>query len=135
MEQGRRVVRFVAGLVLASCLVTSLMAPAGAATGPGSSSSLSRALQRLVTMSGGPPGAIALVQVGSKVTVTTAGVGNTVTGAPISPDDTVRIASISKAFNGAVALALVTQGKLHLRDTIAQRLPRSARVMGQDHPG
>ena len=74
-------------------------------------------------MSGGPPGAIALVQVGSKVTVTTAGVGNTVTGAPISPDDTVRIASISKAFNGAVALALVTQGKLHLRDTIAQRLP------------
>jgi D-alanyl-D-alanine carboxypeptidase len=74
-------------------------------------------------MSGGPPGAIALVQVGDRVTVTTAGVGNTETRSPISADDTVRIASVSKAFNGAVALSLVTQGKLHLRDTIADRLP------------
>jgi D-alanyl-D-alanine carboxypeptidase len=108
---------------LACCLMVPLTGRAGASTNPASSSPLARALHRLVAMPGGPPGAIALVQVGQQVTVTTAGVGNTVTKAPIAPDDTVRIASISKAFNGAVALSLVTKGQLSLSDTIAQRLP------------
>jgi D-alanyl-D-alanine carboxypeptidase len=35
----------------------------------------------------------------------------------------MRIASISKAFSGAVALHLVAQGRLGLNDTIGQRLP------------
>ena len=35
----------------------------------------------------------------------------------------MRIASISKAFTGAVALRLVEQGRLRLDDTIGQRLP------------
>ena len=35
----------------------------------------------------------------------------------------MRMASTSKAFSGAVALALVDQGMLSLDDTIAQRLP------------
>ncbi len=35
----------------------------------------------------------------------------------------MRQASTPKAFSGAVALALVSQGLLHLIDTIAQRLP------------
>ncbi len=111
------------GVALACCLAGSLTIRAGASTVSGSSSSLTRALDKLVTMPEGPPGAIALVQVGQRVTVTTAGVGNTVTKAPLSADDLVRIASVSKAFNGAVTLALVAQGRLHLRDTIAQRLP------------
>ena len=111
------------GVALACYLAGSLTIRAGASTVSGSSSSLTRALDKLVTMPDGPPGAIALVQVGQRVTVTTAGVGNTMTKAPLSADDLVRIASVSKAFNGAVALALVAQGRLHLRDTIAQRLP------------
>ena len=113
----------VAVVALAGCLMAAVATPAGAAGGTGSTSSLSRGLDKLVTMSGGPPGAIALVQVGQEVTVTTAGVGNTVTKTPISANDVVRIASVSKAFNGAVALALVAKGELHLRDTIAERLP------------
>jgi len=113
----------VAVVALAGCLMAAVATPAGAAGGTGSTSSLSRGLDKLVTMSGGPPGAIALVQVGQQVTVTTAGVGNTVTKTPISANDVVRIASVSKAFNGAVALALVAKGELHLRDTIAERLP------------
>ena len=113
----------VAVVALAGCLMAAVATPAGAAGGTGSTSSLSRGLDKLVTMSGGPPGAIALVQVGQRVTVTTAGVGNTVTKTPISANDVVRIASVSKAFNGAVALALVAKGELHLRDTIAERLP------------
>jgi D-alanyl-D-alanine carboxypeptidase len=124
MEQGRRRGRHVVAVVaLAGCLMAAVATPAGAAGGTGSTSSLSRGLDKLVTMSGGPPGAIALVQVGQEVTVTTAGVGNTVTKTPISANDVVRIASVSKAFNGAVALALVAKGELHLRDTIAERLP------------
>jgi D-alanyl-D-alanine carboxypeptidase len=82
-------------------------------------------------MPGGPPGAIALVQVGGDVQVTTAGVANTVTGAAVSPNDTVRIASVSKAFNGAVALALVADGKLRLSDTIARWLPMLPRSWGR----
>ena len=113
----------VAGVALACCLLAAPAGTAGASDHAGSSSSLTLALHRLVTMAGGPPGAIALVQVGPEVTVTTAGVGNTVTKAPITADDVVRIASVSKAFNGAVALSLVAQGRLHLRDTIADRLP------------
>ncbi|MGD0313392.1 MAG: serine hydrolase domain-containing protein [Acidimicrobiales bacterium] len=89
----------------------------------GSTPPLAKALQHLVTTPGGPPGAIALVQVGGQIQVTTAGVGNVVTREPISANDTVRIASVSKAFSGAVALALVAQGRLSLDDTIGRWLP------------
>jgi D-alanyl-D-alanine carboxypeptidase len=123
MERGRRRGRrIVVGTVLACCLVASVTVPAGAAHRDGASP-LAGDLRRLVAMPGGPPGAIALVQVGRTVRVTTAGVGNTVTESPISADDTVRIASVSKAFSGAVALSLVTRRKLRLSDTIAKRLP------------
>jgi D-alanyl-D-alanine carboxypeptidase len=37
--------------------------------------------------------------------------------------DTTRLASVSKAFNGAVALALVSQGQLSLTDAIGKWLP------------
>ena len=123
MERGRcRGRRLLVGMALACCLTASVATPAGAAHRD-ESSSLAGGLHRLVSMPGGPPGAIALVQVGRAVQVTTAGVGNTVTKAPISANDTVRIASVSKAFNGAVALSLVTRRKLRLSDTIARRLP------------
>jgi len=87
------------------------------------SSPLSEGLATLVSMSGGPPGAIALVQTGSHIHVDAAGVGNVSTGQPIAPDETVRIASVSKAFNGAVALSLVTRKKLRLTDTVGRLLP------------
>jgi len=61
---------------------------------------------------GGSPGAIAVVQTAAHVRVLTAGVGDPGTNRAIGTGDTVRIASISKAFNGAIALALVSQGKL-----------------------
>jgi D-alanyl-D-alanine carboxypeptidase len=37
--------------------------------------------------------------------------------------DRMRIASAAKAFSGAVALSLVSEGKLSLQDTIGERLP------------
>jgi D-alanyl-D-alanine carboxypeptidase len=119
-HKGRHV---VIGLTAACCLAVSLAAPAGASHPGGRPRSLSSGLRRLVTMPDGPPGAIALVQVGRTVRVTTAGVGDVATKAPPSSNDIVRIASVSKAFNGAVALSLVTHRKLRLSDTIGKRLP------------
>jgi len=84
---------------------------------------LQAGLDRVVSTPGGPPGAIAVVQRGDRVLVSTAGVGDVSTGAPIGVDDAVRIASVSKAFSGAVALALVGQKRLKLSDTIGELVP------------
>lgn len=84
---------------------------------------LDQALQRLVAMPGGPPGAISVVQRDNDVQVHTAGV--TEVGRPRTPkqNDAMHIASTAKAFNGAVALSLVQRGVLSLDDTIGARRP------------
>jgi D-alanyl-D-alanine carboxypeptidase len=84
---------------------------------------LDRALERLVGMRGGPPGVIAIVQRGERRYVHTFGVADVDTGRRIRVEDRMRIASAAKAFSGAVALSLVSQGKLSLDDTIGERLP------------
>jgi D-alanyl-D-alanine carboxypeptidase len=43
----------------------------------------------------------------------------------------MRIASVSKAFSGAVALSLVAQGRLSLNDTIGGRLPNLPKAWAQ----
>src|ERR671916_1493762 len=84
---------------------------------------LDRALEKLVAMRGGPPGVIAIVQRGQRRYVHIFGVADVDTGRRIRVDDRMRIASAAKAFSGAVALSLVSQGKLSLDDTIGERLP------------
>ncbi len=82
-----------------------------------------RGLERLVATPGGPPGAIATIHRGGRTTVLSAGRSNVRRrGAPRARDH-MRIASVSKAFSGAVALNLVGKGRLGLDDTIGQRLP------------
>ncbi len=71
----------------------------------------------------GPPGAIAVIQRGDDRDVHVAGVANVKTGAPLRAEKHMRIASVSKAISGAVALALVDQGILSLDDTIGELLP------------
>ena len=83
---------------------------------------LDRALKDLVAMEGGPPGVIAVVQRGQHRKVHTFGVRNIKSGLPIRVDDRMRIASVAKAFSGAVALSLVSEGKLSLHDTIGKWL-------------
>ncbi|RSS35062.1 serine hydrolase [Streptomyces sp. WAC08241] len=96
-------------------------------TSSSSSSSSDKALQRqlddLVRTAGGPPGAIALMQVGDRTTVHRAGVADTRTGRPPRADEYMRLASVSKAYSGAVALRLVDRHRLDLDDTIGRRLP------------
>jgi len=79
-------------------------------------------------MPGGPPGAIAVVQRGRRQRVFVAGVANIAGAQSITTDDHMRLASVSKAFNGAAALSLVAGGVLSLDDTIGQRLPALTRA-------
>src|SRR5215208_6919336 len=87
----------------------------------GADAALDRALKDLVAMEGGPPGVIAVVQRGKHREVHTFGVRNIKSGLPIRVDDRMRIASVAKAFSGAVALSLVSEDKLSLQDSIGER--------------
>ncbi len=87
------------------------------------SAELDEALAELVAMPGGPPGAVAVVQIGDHRTFRSAGVADVVTRAQPSIHHRMRIASVSKAFSGAVALSLVDKKKLSLTDTIGGLLP------------
>jgi D-alanyl-D-alanine carboxypeptidase len=89
----------------------------------GQDAALDAALRRLVAMHGGPPGVIAVVQRGEHREVHAFGVRNLKKGLPMRANDRMRLASTSKAFNGAVALSLVSEGALPLNDTIGERLP------------
>ena len=85
--------------------------------------SVLRGLQRLVSAPGGPIGAIVTLYRNGRTTVLRVGRADvTRPGAP-RVGDHMRIASIAKAFSGAVALHLVAQGRLCLDDTIGQELP------------
>ena len=108
-------------LLLAFVALLACAGSAAAASSP--AKQLDNALDRLVAGPGGPPGAISIVQRGATRTVHRAGVAKRGRRAPIRSIDHMRLASTSKAFNGAVALSLVDKGVLSLDDTIAQRLP------------
>jgi D-alanyl-D-alanine carboxypeptidase len=120
------------GALAAAAIALTPAAAASAASAPKQADrALDRALGRLVAMRGGPAGAVAVVQRGSKRTVFTRGVADRSTRRPIDIGDRWRIASVSKAFNGAVALELVERGQLSLDDTIAERLPNLPAAWGQ----
>jgi D-alanyl-D-alanine carboxypeptidase len=84
---------------------------------------LDRALRELVEMPGGPPGAIAIVQRGSSLRVHAFGVAALGASGRPRKNDYMRIASVTKAFSGAVALSLVDEGILSLDDTVGRWLP------------
>ncbi|MCO5327250.1 MAG: beta-lactamase family protein [Solirubrobacterales bacterium] len=115
-----RVAAFVAVALLA--LAAPALAQASKAT-ERADRALDRALQRVVDTDEGPPGVIAVIQRGGDRQVHTAGVAEVgERGAP-RPRMHMRLASTSKAFSGATALALVQKGKLSLDDTVGDLLP------------
>jgi D-alanyl-D-alanine carboxypeptidase len=119
----------MAGLSAAVVLAASLpsnQAVAGSAAPSAAASKyprLTQALEALVDRPAGPPGAVVIVHRGNDRRVLTAGVANVETGRAIRASDHMRIASVAKAFSGAVALTLVDRGRLSLRDTIDEVLP------------
>ncbi|MFC8760471.1 serine hydrolase domain-containing protein [Streptomyces sp. NPDC057193] len=128
--RGRRLRPGLAAAALTAAALGGLLQPAQAGVGPEPARDrphhdkrLQQQLERLVAQEDGPPGVIAVLTRGDRTQVYTAGVGDIATGRPPHPDDHMRIASIAKAFSGAVALRLVDQGKLSLDDTIGELLP------------
>ncbi|WP_042373399.1 serine hydrolase domain-containing protein [Streptacidiphilus neutrinimicus] len=107
----------------ALCFALTAAVPAQAER-PGKDQHLQRLLERLVRQAGGPPGAIAVFRIDGRTVVVRAGAGDLRTGRPPRIDDHMRVASVAKTFSGAVALALVSCGRLSLDDTIAKRLPQ-----------
>jgi D-alanyl-D-alanine carboxypeptidase len=115
----RRLAIVPAMVVLAACLGIGASAASAAPT----SRAVQRGLQRLVKAPGGPPGAIATLYRNGHLTVLRAGRADVKRQRAPRASDHMRLASVAKAFSGAVALHLVRAGRLGLDDTIAQRLP------------
>src|ERR1700712_4970640 len=90
-----------------------------------------KGLEGLVTSPGGPPGAIATLYRDGKLTTLSTGRADLKKRAKPRATEHMRIASVAKAFNGAVALHLVREGKLGLDDTIAKVLPTLPSAWGQ----
>ncbi|MFF0559460.1 serine hydrolase domain-containing protein [Streptomyces sp. NPDC004266] len=120
----------VGAVVAAAVLGGAATAPVAAAPtataphGPGHGDpALQRALADLVAAPGGPPGAIAILTRDGVRQVYRVGTAEVGTRRPPRPDDHMRIASVAKAFSGAVALSLVDRQALRLDDTIGRLLP------------
>lgn len=110
----------VCGAVLAASVQP---AQAGADRNPPPGASLRQELRELVARPDGPPAVIAVLRDGDRTEVYRAGVADVESGRPPKVSDHMRIASVAKAFSGAVALGLVHRGRLHLDDTIGEVLP------------
>ena len=96
-----------------------VFSPAGHASG---TADVQRGLERLVAADGGPPGAIATLYRNGRLTVLRAGRADVRRARPPRATDHMRIASVAKAFSGAIALNLVRARRLGLDDTVAQHL-------------
>jgi D-alanyl-D-alanine carboxypeptidase len=116
----RRRIRLWVALAALVGLMTAVAAPAEAGK---RMRKLERGLDNLVELPQGPPGAATLVKRRGNVRFVKAGEANLVGGASYHRNDHFRIASTSKAFSGAVALALVRRGELSLDSTIGEVLP------------
>ncbi|RPE43900.1 D-alanyl-D-alanine carboxypeptidase [Streptomyces sp. Ag109_O5-1] len=118
-------------LVAATALALSaaLAAPALAAPAAGHSATR-KAVEAAVAA--GVTGVTATARDAHGTWSTTAGVGNTRTGAPRSPDDRFRVGSITKTFVATVLLQLEAEGRLSLDDTVDKWLPGVVTGNGND---
>ncbi len=115
----------MSGVSLAAATLVALLValtPAAEAK-PRTGERLRDALDEVVRPPDGPPGLSVLLQRGKDVQFMQRGVSDLATEAPFTRNQHYRIASMAKAFNGAVVLALVSKGRLELDDTIGEVLP------------
>ncbi|WP_330294725.1 serine hydrolase domain-containing protein [Streptomyces sp. NBC_00503] len=121
----RSSLRLAAAAAVCSAVLGASVQPAqaGADRNPPPGTGLHQELRELVTRPDGPPGAIAVLRDGDHTEVYRAGTADVESGRPPRATDHMRIASVAKAFTGAVALGLVDRGRLHLDDTIGEVLP------------
>jgi D-alanyl-D-alanine carboxypeptidase len=124
-----RLVRPLALLASVACLALAL--GAGTAMAKTTDAEVLQGLEGLVAAPGGPPGAIATLYRDGKLTTLSTGRADIAKKAAPRATDHMRIASVSKAFSGAVALNLVQAGRLGLDDTIAKVLPSLPSAWGK----
>lgn len=108
-------------LVTLAALNALLAASTDASAGGGDR--LDRALDRIVASRGGPPGVSVLIERGANREFRRRGVADLDARRRPTARDHMRLASVSKAYNGAVVLSLASAGELSLSDTVARRLP------------
>ncbi len=106
--------------LLATLLLLGLAAAPGARAAGGK---LDAALDKIIDDPQGPPGLSVIVQRRNHIEFRRRGVADRKTGAKPKIDSPMRIASMAKAFNGAVTLSLASKGTLGLDDTVGQWLP------------
>jgi len=116
----------VAFATLLAALVAVAVLALGSAAGAkvNTSKALDAALDEVMDAQGAPPGLSVLLQRGNDVEFRRRGVSNLKTDAPMRAGQHYRIASMAKAFSGAVALGLASDGKLKLSDTIGDWIPK-----------
>ena len=110
----------LAGLAVVA-VIGATSVPAAGATETGKR--LQAALDEVMEPPEGPPGISVLIQRGRDTQYLRRGQADLSTGQPPTRQQHYRIASMAKAFNGAVALALVSRDRLELSDTIGELLP------------
>ncbi len=111
--------RNLLGIALAIA-ASAFLIPSTAMAGGGK---LDAALDAVIDDPMGPPGLSVIVQRGNDIQFRRRGVANLETGARPKIDSPMRIASMAKAFNGAIALSLASKGRLGLDDTVGEWLP------------
>jgi D-alanyl-D-alanine carboxypeptidase len=124
-----RPVRLLSVLSTLACLALAL--GAGSAAAKTTDAQVLKGLEGLVASPGGPPGAIATLYRDGKLTTLSTGRADVRRAAKPRVTDHMRIASVAKAFSGAIALNLVRSGQLSLDDTIEKVLPTLPKAWGQ----
>jgi D-alanyl-D-alanine carboxypeptidase len=119
-----------ARLVLPVLACLALVFGTGTAVAKTTDAEVLKGLEGLVSSPGGPPGAIATLYRDGKLTTLSTGRADNQKPAKPRATDHMRIASVAKAFSGAVVLHLVREGKLALDDTIAKVLPTLPNAWG-----
>jgi len=127
---GRALVAGLAGMLSIAACGSSGAAKPPAGSAAGADAALDRAIRRAVAVPGAPPAIVAVVQRNGRRALHTAGTGTVGRLVPPRLDDRVRLASVSKAFNGAAVLSAVADGRLALDDTITMRLPQLSGAWG-----
>lgn len=122
-DVGRLAVALALSLFCGLWLVVGPVGTGSAAKRDGGPAAFGAALDRIVESEGGPPGVSVLIQRGNRREYHRRGFANVTKQLRPTARMPMRIASVSKAFSGAIALRLVRQGKLSLDDTIGERLP------------
>jgi D-alanyl-D-alanine carboxypeptidase len=124
-----RLVRSLSVLAIVACLGFAFSV--GTAAAKTTDAQVLKGLEGLVTSPGGPPGAIATLYRDGKLTTLSTGRADIKKAAKPRATDHMRIASVAKAFSGAVALNLVRSGQLSLDDTIEGVVPTLPKAWGK----